>query len=86
MNQIKFFELLKRGESPHVEFKKDFPKQVDNLCKTMVAFANCGGGTLLIGINDDGEIIGFPTAKVADEKMQTLAKLARSCSPPLLRV
>lgn len=43
------------AENAHTEFKRDF---VDNIKKTIVAFANTDGGTLFVGIDDDGTVAG----------------------------
>jgi hypothetical protein len=57
------------GESDEFEFKAslrwDLNEQVLNkkleevVCKTVAAFANSQGGTLLIGVMDDGEVVGL---------------------------
>lgn len=44
-------------ESRTLEFKSELPK-LQKLVKTCVAFANCYGGKLIIGVADNGEIIG----------------------------
>jgi CRP-like cAMP-binding protein len=61
--------LIDKGESEHVEFKstlrynlftKKFDKNIEHaVLKTIAAFLNSEGGTLLVGINDDGEPIGL---------------------------
>ena len=61
--------LIKRGENEKIEFKstlrinlhtKEQDKKVENsVLKTIVAFLNSEGGTLLIGVSDCGEIIGI---------------------------
>ena len=33
MNSDELIGILKQGEGPHVEFKSDFPKQVDDIAK-----------------------------------------------------
>ena len=43
-------------ESETVEFKAIV---VDDIKKEIIAFANCGGGKLYIGIQDDGNVIGI---------------------------
>jgi ATP-dependent DNA helicase RecG len=48
-------KLIKGGESERVEFKASFG---DEAIETAVAFANCAGGTVIIGINDNGEVKG----------------------------
>lgn len=81
MEPIELFGILRQGESPHVEFKSDFPKQAHDIAKEMAALANCGGGVLLMGVDDDGVPRGIPEPARAAER---LANIARSCSPPLL--
>lgn len=61
-------ELIKKGESEKLEFKSTFrtnlhTNEIDrkiefSVLKTIIAFMNSNGGTLLIGVNDSGEIIG----------------------------
>ena len=43
-------------ESENTEYKSAF---TDEIYKTVIAFANTGGGTLFIGVNDSGEPIGL---------------------------
>ena len=62
-------ELIKRGESLNTEFKStlqwDMIQEKTNtnlrfsVLKTVVAFLNSEGGTLIIGVEDDGNIIGI---------------------------
>lgn len=46
-------------ENKTVELKREF---VDDIKKTVVAFANSAGGTIYIGMNDDGSVCGVPDA------------------------
>ncbi|MEB8432977.1 DUF262 domain-containing protein [Cocleimonas sp. KMM 6892] len=62
-------DLLRLMETKHVEFKqtaraameKEVPEKVinDGIVKTVAAFLNTEGGTLGIGITDDGDILGL---------------------------
>ncbi|MCK5543450.1 MAG: putative DNA binding domain-containing protein [Spirochaetales bacterium] len=52
--------LIKKGESESLEFKTSFGKET---METLSAFANSNGGTVLIGINDKGKIIGVDTTQ-----------------------
>ncbi len=62
-------DLIEEGESDELEFKSalrwDFQKQAINkeledvIVKSVAAFTNGQGGTLLIGVKDDGEILGL---------------------------
>lgn len=42
-------------ENKTTEFKREYVEDIKN---TIVAFANCEGGTLYIGVQDDGEVCG----------------------------
>ncbi len=62
-------ELIVQGESLEVEFKSsvfhsfkpDVPEKVitGSIIKTVAAFLNSHGGTLVIGLTDDGSVIGL---------------------------
>ena len=61
-------ELIKRGESDILEFKSSLFVPSGNqhdkgesipILKTIVAFMNSEGGTLLLGVKNDGEICGI---------------------------
>lgn len=62
-------ELIASGESHFVEFKSsmryDFRQKSANraleevIAKTIAGFMNAGGGNLLIGVGDNGEVIGL---------------------------
>lgn len=64
----KILQLIAQGENNQVEFKstlrwnihaKNIGKEIEVAwLKTVVAFLNTDGGILLIGVNDDGEILG----------------------------
>lgn len=45
-------------ENKTTEFKREY---VDDIKNTIIAFANCDGGTLYIGVNDDGTVCGVDT-------------------------
>jgi len=77
---MEVMQWLKAGESEKVEFKSSLrwdyrEKKVNPVLETVIlksiaAFANGKGGTLIIGVNDDGEILGlepdFQTLKKKD--------------------
>lgn len=76
-------ELRKRvsqGEGNRLEFKRkvSFP---DKIVRELIAFANTSGGTLLVGVDDDGTI---PGVKYPEEEWLVIEKeLASTCRPPL---
>ena len=51
----KVYLLIGRGEGEKVEFKKNEKSVVETVC----AFANTFGGTVLVGVTDEGKIVGI---------------------------
>jgi len=84
-------ELIKRGESKTLEFKSTLrwslkeDRQDDKgvthaVLKTIAAFLNTEGGDLLIGVADDGSIVGIERDQLeSDDKfMRHLAQVVRN--------
>lgn len=60
MDAKRALELIAGGESLFVEFKSARSAgRPDSICKAIAAFAASKGGTLFIGVNDDGEVEGL---------------------------
>ena len=51
-------EITANGENSGVEFKRDVVQNHD-LAKELVAFSNFEGGMVLLGVDDDGSVIGL---------------------------
>ena len=80
-NTDKVLELIKGGENQSVEFKLS-EVHADSLAKEMVAFANTQGGTLLIGVGDDGLIRGLgDSALVCEERIANISR--NNVIPPI---
>lgn len=75
-------DLRRQGENSAVEFKSASVKP-QGLAKEMVAFANTGGGSILLGLEDDGSVGGL-TAGFDYE--QWVANIARNNVVPSLDV
>jgi ATP-dependent DNA helicase RecG len=56
-------KLIARGEDSRLQFKADV-HNVDALAAEMVAFANSEGGRILVGVGNDGEIVGLSRSAV----------------------
>ena len=52
-------EIIQSGEDSAVEFKSAEFRN-DSLAKEIVAFSNMSGGSIFIGVEDDGTISGIP--------------------------
>ena len=57
--------MLQAGESETVEFKAQW---TDAVLETATALANTRGGTLLVGVDDNGQVVGLD---VAEAKLRT---------------
>jgi Putative DNA-binding domain len=81
-------ELIAAGESINVEFKSSArwsskgqvrdPKLEHVIVKTIAGFMNAEGGTLLIGVDDKGQVVGL------EADYQTLGKQNRDGYEPFL--
>lgn len=57
-------EMLALGETETIEFKVDLSTKPETFLKTVVAFANGNGGTLVFGIDDKTHaIVGFDSLR-----------------------
>jgi ATP-dependent DNA helicase RecG len=60
MTEQELHDLIASGETPTVEFKSDQgPLSDTDLLETVVCLANGQGGTLLVGVEDDGRVTGL---------------------------
>lgn len=67
--QVSSREIIASGENEHVEFKSSLrwnlkgerrdPVMTQAVLKTIAAFLNSSGGTLIVGVADDGTILGL---------------------------
>ncbi len=71
-------DLIKQGEGIGLEFKSSLLNS-ESLAKEFVAFSNSYGGTLLIGVQDDGEIEESIT--IDEEWVQNIAR--QNIIPPI---
>lgn len=65
-------------ENEITEFKREY---VDDVKKTVIAFANCGGGCLYVGIQDDGTICGVDN--VDDCQLRIVSALRDAITPDI---
>lgn len=50
--------MIARGEGPSMEFKRCGTNPSEDIFETVCSFANRSGGAILLGVADDGEVIG----------------------------
>lgn len=77
---MKIESLLQKKESKTLEFKRDMTS-LEPILKTLVAFANTAGGTLIIGSSNEGTPIGLQDILKAEERLANV--ISDSISPPI---
>lgn len=63
------------GEDEAVEFKREFG-DLKGIGKTLCAFANGGGGLLVLGVDDDGSFVGL--SESPDQTSERLTSFLQS--------
>ena len=58
MDEKKLRTIIQQGENPQVEFKECQDRVSHSVYETVCSFLNYKGGTIVLGVNDQGEIIG----------------------------
>ena len=69
--------ILNKGEGLTVEFKKATTELPKNLFETVCAFLNRNGGTILLGVSDNGSVVGVDE-NAADQLCKDLANLSNN--------
>lgn len=82
METSELLEIVARGEDSKHQFKANFTN-VNSLAAELVAFSNSSGGTIFIGVGDNGSLAGL-----AREDMGRLNQLlsnaaSQSVRPPI---
>ena len=72
-------DLIAEGESNHLDFKYHVGDS-KKIAKTLVAFANTQGGKLLLGVKDNGKIIGVESD---EERYMIETASSMFCNPPV---
>jgi len=68
-------DLLDAGESASIEFKRSLADE-QRILETIAAMATRGGGTVLVGVRDGGEVVGVDLAEGAQERFVQRAMAA----------
>ena len=60
-------------------------QKIDEFCESIVAFSNSSGGTVLIGVSDNGAIVGTTDCNDMPGVSDRIVNILRShCEPPIL--
>lgn len=63
MDTLELLELIQKGEDSQTQFKERF-ESIDSLAAEICAFSNSNGGNIIVGVSDDGEIIGLNNEEI----------------------
>jgi len=82
LTNSEILNLIKNGEDSTVEFKLE-NVNAESLAQEIVAFANVEGGTIILGVDDSGNIVGI-TRRDLEEWVTTICR--QSIEPPIIPV
>jgi ATP-dependent DNA helicase RecG len=77
MKQTDLDILLREGEGSMLEYKEAFSS---SLARDLAAFANSSGGKILLGVCDNGKVVGVRDSNKLRAEIQDIA---RNCDPPI---
>ena len=69
--------LVAQGEGSTLEYKEGLST---GFARELVAFANSAGGKILVGVRDDGTVVGVKDSNGLRSRVQDMA---RNCDPPI---
>lgn len=67
--------LRARGESQDLEYKSEFPSNTRDLGKEIAAFATSNTGTILVGVDNTGELVGLSECSTSEGRDQIIRRL-----------
>ncbi len=71
--------LRARGESQNLEYMTSFPQQARDLGKEIAAFATSNAGVILLGVSDEGDLVGLEEVGDATGRDILLRRLEGIC-------
>jgi len=77
MKQTDLNILLREGEGSMLDYKESLSS---SFARDLVAFANSPGGKILLGVRDDGTVVGIRGSNKLRAQIQDIA---RNCDPPI---
>ncbi len=75
-------ELIAQGEGLTIEFKQEIPQQNDQMLKTVAAFANGIGGVILLGVANNGDIVGVKITRDISQEKDRIINMIRNVVYP----
>ncbi len=82
METIELLEILERGEDSRHQFKENF-NNVNALAAEMVALANAQGEKIIVGVSDNGDIVGLSHDDIGRLNQLVSNGASQSVRPPI---
>ena len=82
MTESDLLQTLARGEDSRHQFKRD-ATNADGMAAELAALANSGGGTVFLGVADDGSFAGLDAAAVRRLNQLISNAASQHVRPPL---
>jgi len=82
MEISELLDIVARGEDSQHQFKANFTN-VNSLAAELVALSNSGGGTLFIGVGDDGSSVGLTREDMGRVNQLLSNAASQSVRPPI---
>ncbi|MCI2242809.1 RNA-binding domain-containing protein [Adlercreutzia faecimuris] len=85
MAEQELLRMIAHGEGPSMEFKRCGTSPGEDVFETICAFANRSGGTILLGIADDGTVTGVQAGQelAIQRNIASVARNPKLFSPPV---
>lgn len=85
MTEAELLTLIEDGENIRVEFKKSTTEITKDVYDTVCSFSNRDGGIILLGVKDNGEILGVAPDAVDRMKKDVVTSInnGQKINPPL---
>lgn len=75
-------EMKMQAERPNYDFKIQLPDDNQKIAKEICALANNkNGGLILVGIDDNGNLLGFPRNKLDETQRRIIQIGTQACKP-----
>lgn len=85
MTEAELLDLIHSGENIRVEFKKSTNNITKDVYDTICSFSNRDGGIIILGVNDEGEILGISPDAIDRIKQDFVTSINndQKINPPL---
>lgn len=85
MTEAELLNLIQCGENIRVEFKKSTNEITKDVYDTVCSFSNRDGGTIVLGVKDNGEILGISPDALDHIKKDFVTSInnGQKINPPL---